>query len=243
MSKVHIDLSEELEEVVKNLFNQVCDDVSSKLEKLNSDVTDICTQTSYEPFVKYANSVNEQLKGDVKNRSNKILDEWKEKASFKQRALRAKAGESAIEIAEQIETNIQNRFDEFWTLSFIGDGIKVDTSHPKLQSEDFETFKLYYKTASDGIEEISKNVTDKVKTLAEDNPSYEHIIAPIRSITDVIKNNLEKISNKIKDFQDKSEEISKRQSKIDKEMAQGAVTSAKQVAEFENMFNDADMIN
>lgn len=238
MSKIHIDLTEELESKVKAVFQATCEEITGVMQVFHGALESICQTTGYEPFVNYTNNSLEQLAEEAKANSMKIYDEWREKGSFSQRAQKANAGEQALEIARGIDESVNMGIEEFWNSVSAMQPINVDTSHPKISDESFEELKKIYTDASGEINEIGKQKIAEVKGLSDENPSYEHIIAPIRSIADVVGNNLKAIAGKIKEFKSQSKDISSEQTKIDRDVAQSAVTSAKQTAEFGDMFAD-----
>lgn len=180
----------------------------------------------------------EQLAEEAKANSLKIYEEWIEKGSFSQRAQKANAGEQASEIARGLDDSVNLGIEEFWNFVSTIQPINVDTSHPKISDESFEELKKIYVDASGEINEIGKQRVVEIEGLADENPSYEHIIVPIRAISDVVGNNLKAIAEKIKEFKSQSKDISSEQTKIDRDVVQSAVTSAKQTAEFGDMFAD-----
>ncbi len=238
MSKIHIDLTEELENKVKELFRMTCEEIIGMIQKFHGNLESICQTTGYEPFINYTNSSLEQLAEEAKANSMKIYEDWREKGSFSQRAQKANAGEQALEIARGIDESVNAGIEEFWNSISTIQAISVDTSHPKISDESFEELKKIYMEASGEISEVGKQRIAEVEGLADENPSYEHIIAPIRAISDVVGNNLKAIAGKIKEFKSQSKDISSEQTKIDRDVAQSAVASAKQTAEFGDMFGE-----
>ena len=180
----------------------------------------------------------EQLAEEAKGNSMKIYEEWEEKGSFSQRVQKANAGDSAMEIAQGIESAISSGIDEFWSAVGAIEPLAVDTSHPRISDESFDELKRIYTEAANSVNEIGKQKVAEVNTLADENPSYEHIIPPIHAVADVVGNNFKTIADKIEEFKAQSKDISSEQTKIDKDVTQSAVSSAQQVAEFGAMFED-----
>ena len=239
---IHIDLSEEIEQDLLNRYQSLCDDLTQKLAGMIQELEDLCAQTQYEPMVNVVNDTVNLFYDDIYSAASDVFEEWTDGAgSFSAAIENSQAGDAALETAHQIEQSISDLFEGFWSSRPLGEGIQLDTSRPKIKSEDFDELKEIYTRFSQEVENINEETINQIKEQGNDDPTYNIIIPAVKAITEPMKNAFEQFCTKIDEAKEDSESLKQQQDTNNDEASEVATNtsaSAADIAEALNMFDD-----
>lgn len=238
---IHVDLSEDVEEGLKSAYQDFCDSVKDILGKMKEELEAICERTGYEPMVNALNQTIELFDTEVRDVAVQAFDEWCDgEGSFKAAAENSRAGDAGVETAQQIENAIRDMFENFWAVRSMGDAIQVDTSRPEVKGEDFEELSEVYNKYYQEIEETGEQALSSLADQGDDNPTYNIIIPAVKALFEPVKNSFEQFSGKIKEAEEKSEELKQEQESRNEEAAEsitGTTATAADIAEAFSMFD------
>ena len=239
---IHINLTEDIEDDLKNTYQSLCEDLKSDLKKMASELEELCEKTKYEPMVKVVNQTISLFNEDIKGVADQAFDEWVDgEGSFSAAAEKMQAGESAAETAKQIEQDIKDLYDGFWSPSPLGEELQTDTSRPEIRNDDYDTLKDIYTEHSNSVKGLSEDTISNIKSKGSDDPTYNVIIPAVKAITEPVKNAFEQFQSKVDAAKDESEELVQQQSQNNDEASEAATNtsaSAADIAESLKMFDD-----
>lgn len=239
---IYFDLSEEIQQDLENEYRTLCDEVKQTLSHMNEKMEEICTRTKYEPMVNAVNQTIELLDNDIRQNSTQAFEEWIEgEGSFKAAAVKSQSGESAVQTAAAIESNIREMFEDFWNSHPMGTGFQLDTSRPMVKDEDFEELGECYKDYSQKCDDLGEKTLSSIRQKGEDDPTYNIILPAVRAVTGSLKASFEEFTNKISEAKDKSEELKQAQSQSNEEAlgtATNTTATASDIAEELKMYED-----
>ena len=242
MSNIHIDLSEEIEQDLLSKYKSLCEEVTQKLNGMYQELEEMCTKTQYEPMVNVVNTTISLFNEEIYGISNQVFDEWIDgEGSFTAISENSQSGESALETAKQIEKSIEDLFDGFWSAHPLGEAVQLDTSRPKVKSEDFDELKEIYTRIFQEVETLGEETINEIKEAGSDDATYNVIIPAVKAITEPMKTAFEQFSAKIDEAKEDSEKLKQQQDTKNEEAAQLATDTsgtAADIAEALNMFND-----
>ncbi len=239
--KIHVDLSEDVQKELPQIYKEFCESLKMTLETMHGDLEEICKKTHYEPMVKAVNQTIEHLTGDIKERADSVLQEWLDgDGSFVKAAEHSRAGEDAESSAQAIESEIRDAFEAFWNLNPMGDEINVDTSRPKVEEQDFDELAETYQKVSNVIDEEGENKINELKNKGEDSPTYSLLIPAVIALYEPLKTAFEKFQEDIAKAKGDSQSLAKAQMKMNDEAATNTKTaaSAEDIAAALKMFDD-----
>lgn len=239
---IHIDLTEEIEQDLLQRYQSLCDELAQKLGAMEQELEEICSETQYEPMVNVVNDTITLFNSDIFDVADRAFEEWREGlGSFSAASEKSQSGESALETARQIESNIRDIFDGLWGSHPLGEGVQLDTSRPKIKGEDFDELKEIYTKFYQDVEAISEENINQIVELGNDDPTYNVIIPAIKAITEPMKNAFEQFCAKIDEAKEESESLKQQQDANNDEASETATqtsASAAEIAEALKMFDD-----
>lgn len=239
---IHIDLSEEIEQDLLSRYQGLCDELTQQLNTMVGELEELCNQTQYEPIVEAVNSTVQLFNDEIRSVADQTFEEWREgPGSFSAASENSQAGDAALETARQIEQSIRDQFDGFWSSNPMGNGIQIDTSRPKVKTEDYEELKEVYTKHSQEVENINEETIRQIAEQGDDDPTYNVIIPAVKAITEPMKNAFEQFGVKIDEAKEKSEELKQAQDANNEEASEVATNtsaSAAEVAEELMIFDD-----
>ncbi len=239
---IHIDLSEEIESDLLQRYQTLCDDLKQKLNSMEQEFEKLCMETQFEPMVNVVNDTVTLFNEEIYSVADQAFEEWRDGAgSFQAASENSQAGEAAIETARQIEQNIREIFDEFWSSHPMGEGIQLDTGRPKVKGEDFDELKEIYTRFFQDVESIGDEVVRQIAEEGSDDPTYNVIIPAVKAITEPMKNAFEQFCTKIDEAKENSETLKQQQDQNNDEASETATqtsASAAEIAEALKMFDD-----
>lgn len=237
---IHFDLSDQIEEKITQSYTDLCSDLTEKLTALDSKLAEICKRTGYEPMVNVVNKTKKLFGEEISKTADSAFQAWLiGDGSFSKAAQNSQAGEDALGTAKNLESSIVEKFDTFWSSNPFVNEIAVDTSRPKIESNDFDELRDLYQKFSKEIDDLNNKAVNDILKDGEDNPTYNVIIPAIRAIAEPIKKAFESFCKKIDEAKGQSEAFMKAQSDKNTEAATAAITtsaSAKDIAASLNMF-------
>ena len=239
---IYIDFTEEFEEDTVQMYQELCESLTETLKNMCSDMEEICNETQYEPIVNVVTQTIDLFNSEIHGISTNAFEEWSQGGgSFNAIAEKSQVGDMGIETARNIEQRIRDIFEEFWSSSPMGEAITVDTSRPKVKSEDFDELKEVYTKYCSSIGEIGEETLSKIAEKGDENPTYNIILPAVKCLSEPVKNAFEEFGTKIDEAKEESETI-KTQQESDTEEALETATkvsaSAADVAEALDMFKD-----
>ncbi len=209
---------------------------------MEQELEELCSQTQYEPMLNVVNHTVDLFNEDIYNVANQAFEEWVDgSGSFSAAAENSQAGDAAIETARQIEQNIRDLFEGFWSSHPLGEGVQHDTSRPKVKSEDFEELKGVYTKFFQEVEDINEDTINQIAEQGNDDPTYNVIIPAVKAITEPMKNAFEQFCSKVDDAKEESESLKQQQdtnNDVASETATNTSASAADIAEALKMFDD-----
>ena len=239
---IHIDLSEEIEQDLISKYQSLCEELTEKFNGMMGELEELCNETRYEPMVNVVNQTVELFDQEIYSVANQTFEEWLDgSGSFSAASENSQAGEEALNVAKQIEQNIRDMFENFWTSHPLGEGIQVDTSRPKIKLEDFDQLKEIYIKIYQDIETISEETVNQIVEQGNDDPTYNVIIPAVKAITEPVKNAFEKFSLKIDEARETSENIKQQQDSNNEEASEVATNTSAggaDIAESLKMYGD-----
>lgn len=239
---IHIDLSEDIEQDLLSRYQALCDELTKKLNALEKELEEMCTQTQYEPMVKLVNETVNLFNDEIYNVADQAFEEWREgTGSFTATSQNSQSGDAALETARQIEQKIRDLFDDFWSSHPLGDAIQLDTSRPKVKSEDYDELKEIYIKFFQEVESVSEETVSQITDMGNDDSTYNVIIPAVRSITEPMKNAFEQFCTKIDEAKEHSETLKQNQDTNNEEASEAATNtsaSAADIADALKMFDD-----
>lgn len=239
---IHIDLSEEIEQDLLSRYQSLCDDMTQKLNAMSQELEELCTQTQYEPMVNVVNDTVNLFNNEIYGVAEQTFEEWIEgNGSFSAVVENSQAGDAALETARQIEQGIRDLFDGFWSSHPMGDGLQLDTSRPKIKSEDYDELKDIYTRFSQEVENVNQEVVSQITEQGDDDPTYNVIIPAVSAMTEPMKNAFEQFCTKIDEAKEDSETLKQNQDTNNEEASEAATNtsaSAADIAEALKMFDD-----
>jgi len=239
---IHIDLTEEIEQDLLNRYQALCDDLTQKLNGMEQELEKLCSQTQYEPMLNVVNLTVNLFNDEIYNVANQAFEEWVDgSGSFSAAAENSQAGDSAIETAHQIEQNIRDLFEGFWSSHPLGEGVQLDTSRPKIKSEDFDELKEVYTRFFQEVGDVNEETISQIAEQGNDDPTYNVIIPAIRAIAEPMKNAFEQFCNKVDEAKEESESLKQQQDTNNDEASEATTNisaSAADIAEALKMFDD-----
>jgi len=239
---IHIDLSDEIEQELGNRYQALCDELSSTLNSMYQELCEICTETKYEPMVNVVNTTINLFDEEIYRVAGQAFEEWLDsQGSFVAMAENSQAGDAALETARQFENNIRDMFEAFWSAHPLGEEVQIDTSRPKIKSEDFDTLKEIYTKFFQEIESLGEEHINQIKEAGTDDPTYNVIIPAVMAVTEPMKVAFEQFSSKVDEAKAESEQLKEQQDSKNEEAAQIATDTsgaAADIAEALKMFDD-----
>lgn len=239
-ASVHIDLTEEIEQDLKGAYEKFCGDVRDKLSKMYADLEKVCSDTHYKPMIDTVNETFEKFNGEIHNLAESAFNAWLEgEGSFHAAIINSEGGEDAEAEAKSFEGEIQDLFNDFWNARL--EPLNIDTSHPKVETKDFETLEEIYKKASEETGTIGENAIGKINEKGEDDPTYKVILPAFISIANSVKNAFAQFGEKIKKAKEDSEKKMNKQSQNNdtaKEAITNTTATAEDIAQGLSMFNN-----
>ncbi len=209
---IHIDLSEEIECDLLQIYQSLCDDLTQKLNSMEQKLEELCMDTQFEPMVNVVNDTVTLFNEEIYSVADQAFEEWRDgNGSFSAASENSQAGDEAMETARQIEQRIRDIFDEFWSSHPMGEGIWLDISWPKIKDEDFDELKEIYTKFFQDVESIGDEVINQIVELRSDNPTYNVIIPAVKAITEPMKNAFEQFCTKIDEAKEDSETLKQQQ--------------------------------
>ncbi len=241
-SNIHIDLTEEIEGDLGNRYQSLCDDLTQKLNGMAQELEELCSQTQYEPMLNVVNDTVTLFNDEIYSVADQAFEEWRDgSGSFSAASENSQAGDSALETARQIEQNIRDIFDTFWSSHPLGEGIQLDTSRPKIKTEDFDELKEIYTRFYQEVENVSEENINQIAEQGNDDPTYNVIIPAVKAITEPMKNAFEQFCTKIDEAKEASETLKQQQDANNDEASENATNtsmSASDIAESLKMYDD-----
>lgn len=228
---IHVDLSESIEQDLRNVYQGLCDDLGKELGNMRGELEEICGRTKYEPMVEAVNQTIELFDTEIRDVADRAFNEWCEgEGSFPSAAENSQTGDAGTETARQIEQSIRDLFETFWTSKPMGDAVQTDTSRPEIKGEDFEDLKEVYNRCYQGIEDVGEKALSSIEGKGEDNPTYSIIIPAVKALFEPIKNAFEQFAAKADEAREKSEELKQAQESRNEEAAE-SITETTATAE------------
>ncbi|WP_297775894.1 hypothetical protein [Blautia sp.] len=239
---IYIDLTEEIESDLLTRYQGLCDELTQNLNSMFQELEELCGQTLYEPMLNVVNQTIELFNEDIYSIATQIFEEWTDgEGSFSAVSANSQAGDAALETARNIESGIKDIFDTFWNSHPLGEGIQVDTSRPKIKSEDFNELKDIYTKCSQEIDSIGEDTVNQIVQAGSDDPIYNVIIPAMLAITKPVKEAFEQFVVKVDEAREESEMLKQRQDSKNEEateMATNTSASAQEIADALAMFSD-----
>lgn len=229
---IYIDLSEDIEADLTNRYQGLCDDLASRLSAMYQELEGLCSETQYEPMVNVVNGTIDLFDTEIYGIADQVFTEWSNgEGSFSAVANKSEAGSEALATAQQIEQNIRDTFDNFWSSHPMGERIQLDTSRPKTKSEDFDELKEIYTKCSQDVESVSEDTINQISGEGNDNPTYNVIIPAVKAITEPMKNAFEQFGVKIDAAKEQSDLIRQHQDQSNQDAAETATNTAASAAD------------
>lgn len=239
---IHIDLSEEIEQDLEGRYQALCDELTQKLNVMVQELEEQCNLTQYEPMVNAVNDTISLFNEEIYGVASQTFDEWLDgSGSFSATSENSQSGDAALETAHQIEQNIRDMFEEFWTSQPLGDGVQIDTSRPKVMTENFDELKEIYTKIFREVEDLNEETVNQISEQGSDNPTYNVIIPAVRAITQPIKNAFEQFCTKIDKAKEDSETLKQNQDTNNAEASEAATNTsatATDIAEALRIYDD-----
>lgn len=239
---IHIDLSEEIEQDLLQRYQSLCDDLTQKLNSMEQELEQLCGETQFEPMVNVVNETINLFNDEIHSVADQAFEEWKDgTGSFSAASENSQAGDAALETARQIEQNIRDIFDGFWSSHPMGEGVQLDTSRPKIKGEDFDELKEIYTRFFQEIESAGEEAVNQIAEQGNDDPTYNVMIPAVKAVTEPIKNAFEQFGAKIDEAKEESENLKQQQDQNNDEASETATqtsASAENIADAVKMFGD-----
>lgn len=239
---IHIDLSEDIEQDLLQRYRGLCEELTQRLNSMEQELEEICNQTQYEPMVNVVNETVMLFNGEIYSVANQAFEQWADgPGSFSAASENSQAGDMALETARQIEQNIRDLFDEFWSSHPMGDGFQLDTSRPKIKGEDFEELKEIYTKFFQDVQAISEEAVNQITQEGSDDPTYNVMIPAVKAITEPMKNAFEQFCLKIDEAKGESEALKQQQNSHNEDASEAATqtsASAADIADALKMYDD-----
>ena len=233
---IHIDLSEEIEHDLLQIYHSLCDELTHKLNSMEYELEDLCMKTRYIPMVNIVNDTVDLFNEEIYSVADQAFEEWRDgTGSFSAAAENSQACEAAMETARQIEQNIRDIFDEFWSSKPMGEGIQVDTRRPNVRGEVFDELKEIYTRFFQEVEWIKDEVVRQIAEQGSDEPTYNVIIPAVKAITEPMKNAFEQFCTKIDEAKEDSETLKQQQDQNSDEASEIAAQTAATAADIAEM--------
>lgn len=239
---IHIDLSEDIEKDLLNRYQGLCDELVQKLSAMKQELEELCSQTQFKPMLNVVNETINLFNNEIHEVANQVFENWIDsQGSFSAMSENSQAGEGALETARQIEQNIREIFEGFWSSYPMGEYVEIDTSRPKIKSENFDELKEVYTKFFQDVEVVNSETVAQISEQGDDDPAYNVIIPAVKAITEPIRNAFEQFCTKVDKAKEDSEELKQQQDANNNdasEVATNTSASAKDIAEALKMFDD-----
>lgn len=235
-------LSEDLEQELLEKYRGLSEDLTQILNLAGRELDKICNDTQYEPMKNVVNKTIELFDNKIKEISNRAFEAWIEgEGSFTAASENSQSGEAALGTAKQIETEIRGIYEDFWASHPLGEEIQLDTSRPKVKSENFDDLKEIYTKVFQEVESKNEDILNQIKESGEDNPTWNVIIPAVKALTEPIKAAFEQFCTRVDEAKAESESQKQRQDTKNDEAAQVAAdtsANAADLAQALTMFDD-----
>lgn len=229
--RIHIDLTEELEQNVTKAYEDMTQGLITVLGTTKNELEELCNNTKYEPLLDVVNRTLRSFQEEVRSKATEIFEEWREgNASFSAAARFSEAGNAALETAQQIDGRIADLFEDFWSQNPFAEEIGVnDLSRPVIRDEDFDTLEEIYKKASEQVAEDGEQPVKQIQEKGKENPTYLLAVPPMTALAETLKNAFHRFTDKVKEFKEESQDKTTQQEAFSEEMAQSALSSSANV--------------
>ena len=145
------------------------------------------------------------------------------------------AGDEANQTAQEIESKIRDRFEEFWSDLPLGDELSIDTSRPEMTLKDFEDMKDNIEKTHGEINSEYESTISNITGRASDNATFALMEAPVKALFGPINHAFEGFEKIINDNMDTAQAKKESQDQANEEALEQATNTASSAEEIGNL--------